>query len=109
MSPNVREMLDKIDTFLTGDIADARALWDVLSALRGPDNGDGESKLDSTLPIRRAAFPKVLAMHEEGSRFLNAAFLGNNELFDLHRAGGEHYTAHARKAAIALGLIHENP
>jgi hypothetical protein len=45
----------------------AREVWDVLSALRGPDTGNGHinttQKDALTVPIRQAAFPKTTAAY----------------------------------------------
>lgn len=60
IKPAVREMLDKIDVFLsTAPIDEAQQLWDVLTALRGPDDDDPELKSRTTTHIRAAAFPKA--------------------------------------------------
>jgi hypothetical protein len=62
MRPKVRALLDQIDSFfITEEAADTRPLWDILTALRGPDNDDEEAKETTTIPIRRAAFPRLSA------------------------------------------------
>ena len=54
----VREVLDVIDEFLARGDSRAGALWDVLTALRGPDDESKEQlKSSTTSHIRRAAFP----------------------------------------------------
>ena len=104
--PKVREMLDQIDTFLTTEsIDDVRELWNVLTALRGPDvASDHKSKVYATMPIRRAAFPKVVAMHAEGIRFVGAAFLGDEPYVRPEADSDWHFQSHAVSAAHALGL-----
>ena len=52
----LNEMLDMIDKFLTYN-PKASVLWDILSALRGPDSDDMELKEQTTIHIRSAAFP----------------------------------------------------
>ena len=58
--PNtMRQMLKLIDQFLANPAlkSEGRKLWDVMSALRGPDNGIGKEL--TTAVIRRAAFPQA--------------------------------------------------
>ena len=54
-----RGMLNLIDKFLARCDGESGNLWDVLSALRGPDDGDEITKKRTTLLIRAAAFPKL--------------------------------------------------
>jgi hypothetical protein len=64
-------MLDELDTFfVTEEVADTEALWAILSALRGPDDDDCRLKDHTTIPIRRAAFPRLTAnsFHEVEGR-----------------------------------------
>lgn len=60
---NEREVLDIIDDFLAeGPEMAARRLWDVLTALRGPDDEKAdEVKSAYTARIRGAAFPRCAA------------------------------------------------
>lgn len=55
-----KEVLDIIDDFLTNneDHNETRILWDVLTALRGPDAETFKDK-GYTVAIRRAAFPQL--------------------------------------------------
>ncbi len=60
MRAEVRQMLDQIDAFLTEQPAEiARDLVDILTALRGPDDGARLRKQQTTAHIRRAALPRV--------------------------------------------------
>lgn len=65
MATTAREILDQIDEFLTGSAIDGRErdkLWNVLTALRGPDDrNDQQGKDAATSIIRGKAFPKMLA------------------------------------------------
>ena len=57
-----RQILDLIDEFLiTATRREVVSLWDVLSALRGPDNFacNTQSKDRLTVHIRRGAFPRM--------------------------------------------------
>lgn len=60
MNKKLRKQLDVIQEMLKEEGGDR--LWDVLSALRGPDNADLGSltKNETTSYIRAAAFPKLL-------------------------------------------------
>ena len=68
MTPKAREVLDYLDDLFSdpGQVEAATEVWDVITALRGPDTFDHEAaqtlKLDLTIPIRRAAFPKTAAV-----------------------------------------------
>lgn len=117
-------MVRMIRDFLLDDsigVADRRRAWDVLSALRGPDNGSGKLKTATTAVIRssffgkhaRACFPHVGAHVDPGTGFV--AVLGVQVSRDTvasvgHRVGlsaneyGSHFVHHAEKAFGALGL-----
>lgn len=123
MNRTTRATLDAIDAVLAGDDQEAAMqLWDVLTALRGPDNG-GNIKTTTTCPVRAAAFPQASAKSQhydfgdgtpyEGLRMLghSGAFTGGTyaspfDVFDQMRPGVSswHFANHVRKAAKALGL-----
>ncbi len=78
LRPNVRKILDAIDDVLSWQTLDgvhvdyptmmsarmdSTQLWDILSALRGPDNtaaGSDVEKMQTTGVIRSLAFPKTM-------------------------------------------------
>ena len=66
MRSKVRAALDAVDAVLVEGGIDAIHLWDILSAQRGPDTDDyGETIKDTyTVPIRRAAFPRLAKLGE---------------------------------------------
>jgi hypothetical protein len=105
----VRVMLDQIDEFLSsrenGEDGSARKLWDVLTALRGPDDGDHSLKQRTTCVIRTEAFPRT----SERSFNVGAEFSGGLIPFraGCHQAKdfASHFTSHATHAAQALGLV----
>lgn len=73
MTISVRNILDTIDEFLVDNISNGEGgkLWDVLTALRGPDDeSDWASKYTATGPIRAAAFPRFA----EGLLFARSAW-----------------------------------
>lgn len=114
MTPKVRAALDAIEEVLLERDSDARNLWSVLTALRGPDDdqddGNDRRKINATIPIRRAAFPRVAAQplsYEVGA-------FGKPDVPYLYRDsymargamyGRTHFEYHAELAALALGLI----
>ena len=67
--PTLDQMLDTIDGFLAnGDQTDkgpAKQLWDILTALRGPDNMDDLLKTSTTSIIRVKAFPKATSLYND--------------------------------------------
>lgn len=92
-----RQMLRQIDIFLLQRNGDGRKLWDVLSALRGPDSQDPILKHRTTEAIRTRAFPKC-AKH---NRHLPALFAMPTTLYSSSGPKG-HFQSHADKAWAAL-------
>lgn len=79
--------------------AEKIALWDVLTALRGPDENDNRQKGFTTAVIRRESVP-ALARHC-GAMVASpeVGFVNSVSKWDRW-----HFEAHARSAARALGL-----
>lgn len=97
----VSGMLKEIDTFLATN-PNSNKLWDILSALRGPDSDDMKVKMATTTAIRRAAFPlthKAMRDYSIVNR-IQAAFEGvyNPERMDAHN----HFNHHIQSAVRAL-------
>lgn len=110
MRKAVRAELDHIEKLLLKGGEDARHLWDILSALRGPDEKDGPDKNMTTCPVRRRAFPK-LARHP--ARYnVEASFRrrgGVNPRMPVvfqyvlgTHLHATHFEHHIRKAAVAI-------
>lgn len=65
MRSEVRRVLDVVEEVLMhGSFQDAQDLWDILSALRGPDGKKRQEKKllphkSHTIEVRRAAFPRL--------------------------------------------------
>lgn len=58
MTGKVRQVLDQIDAVLAEGSDDSRRLWDIMTALRGPDHFENQGRKDTgTIYIRQAAFP----------------------------------------------------
>jgi hypothetical protein len=104
-----RDMLDTLDKFLATGQDEAKTLWDVLTALRGPDNGSDQAKEHATIPIRRAAFPRTTeAYRHKGDVFYIGADFGYYEEpiteIELPPIVEDHLRFHVEYAAVALGL-----
>lgn len=110
----LRHALDVIDRFLvdpnnTKD-GTAAALWNVMAALRGPDN-DTISKADTTNLVRRAAFPRVRNISEQFTlpQIVPASFYvgGRWEIITdplIDRMSNEHFLSHLVAAAEELDV-----
>ncbi len=107
MSPKVRNVLSQIDQVLMGLDVDAVALWDVLTALRGPDTPSLWSwKVKTTSRIRAAAFPETAI--QDRTHYLLANFDARNYIAVPEPGSGgegtEHFFRHMELAAAKLGL-----
>ncbi len=103
----LRKELDRIEkTLLKGD-AVSSALWNIMTAQRGPDD---ERQKGYTIRVRRKAFPKLARRKDvriSGSVFHYYNFPGveaPRPLTDGETIGNAHFRAHIRKAYRALGL-----
>ncbi len=109
MSPKVREALDQIDKVLAVGDADARALWSVLSALRGPDSKDYALKSATTSVIRYTAFPLAAKHADKHGGPLYASMIPDSKVavaarVVLNRYNGDHFAGHSNDAFRALEL-----
>lgn len=123
--PNVRAALDYLDTILSRGGQDAQDLWDILTALRGPDEHHYDDEVDHkktvTIPVRLAALPRtacaVRSERASGDYYSSritpgvcrrASFGAPSSSYRYagpQREGPGHFEAHAYRAARALGLI----
>lgn len=108
MLPEVRKVLDQVEDVLLGKQGKAAAvdLWSILTALRGPDDGYGDVKSTQTVPIRAAAFPRIL--RAAGEEFFFGGFQiksygESGKLPDPYAMIPTHFTIHIRWAVDALG------
>lgn len=104
----LRQILDLIDTQLAKEDDTSRQLWNVLTALRGPDDANEALKVAKTVPIRRAAFPKSAAIAGTYGH-VNGAFFGRPENKEVDSNTNlfytSHFISHIRNAAEALGIL----
>lgn len=97
-----RAELKRIVRFLNKGDGGSRRLWDVLSALRGPDLEDSEEIKNCTTAVIRAAIgmkgEPILPAHIEA----DCAPLAERRI--QLPLGGYHFKCHAERAFKALGL-----
>lgn len=106
MTLTAEEMLNNLRTFFRdATIPECEKLWDVLTALRGPDYvGGDESQIKSatTSVIREKVFTERSRVHEF------AIILKDEEDYILVRKTlphhDDHFVHHARRAFRALGM-----
>lgn len=108
MRPNVRKALDELGKVLLDfsspeSVHDAKDLWDILTALRGPDNGDASIKKTTTAVLRTMTFLK----EGEGAKPYDltlriADFAPFTTPFNHGVYEEDHFTIHAVRAFRAL-------
>lgn len=108
---NLRQALDIIEELLS-EHDYSSPLWDVLTALRGPDSGDDSVKYATTCVIRTAAFPSH-PYGSNGSLYFSDDATKVKKRIDLlaHNGDSAHFRRHLREAfdALDLKLREENP
>lgn len=111
-SMTARQMLDLLDEYFVvqhlakgpkpsrGSV-EGDKLWDVLSALRGPDSDDYNLKVVTTAPLRTMAFPKLWACE---SAALSGPSLAPAKDYNPARlgVGYSHFADHVLEAHKAL-------
>lgn len=116
MKRGVRGILKQIDAFLVRNQKNeaARDLWNILAALRGPDEPElAGAKSDTTEIIRTAAFPRAAKLElgdfktmvpasfaSPGATTVRLPFLNRSSFSQARR----HFRNHASSAATALDL-----
>lgn len=102
-----RRLLNKIDSFLAvGDRASGD-LMDVLTALRGPDDGNLALKSNTTAIIRGVALPKTYRRRSRlgWTHSLAAYDMRQGNCVYLSHQSSAHFRNHVYNAAYVLGLI----
>lgn len=102
---NFRTELARIDRFLAKGDDQSEYLWQVLSALRGPDvdNFWGRKKTAYTVPIRRVALPLCAKKADRLNSPIPAMFGNAGAIYHEPKREG-HFYSHIRHAARVLGL-----
>lgn len=125
MHEDARALLDQIDEFLLRNNDASKDFAAVITAIRSEDGSDDDdtgiempSKMRTTIPIRRAAFPKCAAfvdahvMHSVhvgkrrglGMRTYRHAQPDCTKVVIHAKNDGKHFQDHVVEAAQALGL-----
>lgn len=116
MTPEARAELNRIEDFLMRNDKSSAQVMAVLTALRGEDKDESGfgvevfSKTHLTVPVRRAAFPRMAlagVLYEVGKG--ETAFgMGIDSIYTgklvLAKGASRHFRTHVRMAAEALGL-----
>lgn len=110
VNPKLRAILDQIDDVLAGDDTETSVqLWDVLSALRGPDYRGNKDA--TTNYIRHAAFPKMASLPSTdsirsycGANARVNMILNNAGPLILESYAHNHFYNHIDLAFVALGF-----
>jgi hypothetical protein len=93
----VRSVLKRIDEVLARDDSDSEALWNILTALRGPDSDEWELKAATTERIRTVALPKTAY-----SNFTASTASFSKGKIDKSILPDDHFGNHVRMAITAL-------
>lgn len=116
MNEELRKDLDTIDQMLlkwSGSSATNlygglkhNPLWQVLTALRGPDDLSKTKKDQHTIPVREAAFPKTAAKYGDYWRGFNASshFPWVEPMLKPGAYALDHFEDHAYRGSRALSL-----
>lgn len=103
-----RKVLDMIDSFLVSDevdLVEKFRLWNVLTALRGPDNSVPGLKFETTAIIRSLAFPTVASASIKTSTLVPAVFASPYvapQSIRLSESGNSHFDYHVQVARQAF-------
>jgi hypothetical protein len=115
----LKSILNKIDTVLSAgydspDHDAASRLWDVLSALRGPDTVHPSAdtiKYATTAVLRKIAFPKTFAddtrnvvRNKAIGKSDTAAMVATRSGDKVRNVVGSHFASHANRGFLALRM-----
>lgn len=98
----VNDILRAIDTWaINRGGEEAKDLWAILSAMRGPDDSDDNIKFTSTCRIRGFALPHLAGI--AGAIVRDTLYHeGMRELIAFNESNSHHFNNHVRQAAIAI-------
>ena len=105
--PTVKQVIDTVVRVFNGPRAEAKLLWDILTALRGPDSNDDDLKAITTAPIRGVI--GIKSAGNTGVIVSDARPFGTDldfyvivdQLMREHKAQA-HFASHYRAAVAAL-------
>jgi len=109
MSDLLRERINGLFEGLNWNDGDGQFVWDLLSALRGPDNADEELKWRTTKRLRSALAPQFFGDHafplpdkpEEKEFFSSFETRVSNEIYQQHLTAQRHFVNHYARACWA--------
>jgi len=105
LTREAKRVLNVVDEALAKGTKSSRQIWDVISALRGPDVLSFPNKAKTTIHIRTAALPKTAKTNyiELPISFANSY----SPAFDVGAGSlvSDHFRLHIAKAAVVLGLV----
>jgi len=109
LTREAKRVLNVIDEALAKGNKSSMQIWDVISALRGPDVHGFPSKAKTTVHIRTAALPKTAKTTSYTTLPISFAHFAS-PLFDIEAGSlvSDHFRLHIAKAAVVLGLVEEN-
>lgn len=90
------------EVLLRGDLV-ACSVWDIMSALRGPDRLD-QDKLQTTIPLRSRAFPHVTSMFGSPYVRMQGPAFNINAIQFVRPCSDNHFSRHIQQADDALKL-----
>ncbi len=94
--------------FKTANTEEQRKLWNVLTALRGPDNNNCAVKHATTAVIRHAFLGSKATSSKVASYLADVAPDSEQSLLwrgkSVYDLGGDHFVSHASRAFTALDL-----
>ena len=105
------QALQLIDEVLAAGGVDGKNLWGILTALRGPDNGNNEMKERTTCVIRRLALPRTTSAAQGTTPwpngYRNGAYFGSPRVVETVPkldwfSDDEHFQTHICHATHAL-------
>lgn len=96
-----RQVLAVVDKSLANGDETSEKVWDVLTALRGPDSSSYSAKNGAIVPIRRAALPKTAKSGRAPAYFGDSGF---PKKVAIVQAETYHFKRHVTAAARALKL-----
>jgi hypothetical protein len=106
----LRRVLNDLDQMFA-KATTSRDLWDILSALRGPDNDDVVLKNDTTAFIRTWAFPRTAMSMDCPAIFRGVDYLTEKQMQALAYPSeyglgeNDHFLGHIRNAARVLQQV----
>lgn len=96
---DAKQMLDAVVKFLNVEDEESTMLWNILTALRGPDSEDFRLKLDTTARLRHAIGLRSYTGKHQGY------FMTNDRPLRSYSVTPSHFGNHFNWAVEALGNI----